>query len=413
MEPIRLFYSWQSDIESALCRRFIASALDAAADRLKTERGIDLVIDSDTTGVSGTPKITDTILKRIDACDIFLTDMTFVGATAKGKRLPNPNIMAEYGYAISTMESERILLVMNTHFGPPEALPFDLRHMRFPTRYKLGPGQSAVNRERALTAFTARLASHIALAIDYVESTRAPTANAVEQARQALGSVRLLLGAEAVPIVVSRPRIRILLQPIDGRDDHHFDLRAIKALYPKFVPSGFAPRLWEATTSARDWTVFGPRHRIMSKPNPEAHWYTRIVRPRIFEQMVTIGHFEGDDPTLLIDGRKLESRIVHGVMQLVMLAREAGFAGSAIVGVELQGIDLVQLGGARSVGRAFGIPDLWFGDAILPALDVPDVDVLKPILDRIWLDAGFDEGSPSFDQGSWAGLTQQALYDLD
>jgi hypothetical protein len=44
--------------------------------------------------VPGTPPITDTILKKIQNCDIFVPDVTFVASTAGGKLVPNPNVMA-------------------------------------------------------------------------------------------------------------------------------------------------------------------------------------------------------------------------------------------------------------------------------------------------------------------------------
>ena len=118
-----IFYSWQSDRESQCCKNFIRIAADDAARRVGERLGVEVVIDADTEGVSGTPPISETFLKKIAACDLFLADMTFVGATDQGKPLPNPNVMGEYGYALRAKGFEWILLAMNTAFGPPE-IPF-------------------------------------------------------------------------------------------------------------------------------------------------------------------------------------------------------------------------------------------------------------------------------------------------
>jgi hypothetical protein len=65
-----------------------------------------------------------------------------VASTDEGKRAPNPNVLVEYGYALARHGVQRLLLVMNTAFGSPSELPFDLRHLR--------PGRIAFVRERAL-----------------------------------------------------------------------------------------------------------------------------------------------------------------------------------------------------------------------------------------------------------------------
>lgn len=132
MLTFTLFYSWQSDRLSDLCRNFIAEALKLAAEKIRESRPIIVVIDADTQGVSGTPPISETILKKIDACDAFLADLTLVAATPNGKASPNPNVLIEYGYALKAKGSGHLILAMNTAFGGPAALPFDLRHLRHP-----------------------------------------------------------------------------------------------------------------------------------------------------------------------------------------------------------------------------------------------------------------------------------------
>lgn len=44
-------------------------------------------------------------------------------------------MLVELGYAIARLGWDRIVLVMNIEFGPPERLPFDLRSRRYPTPF--------------------------------------------------------------------------------------------------------------------------------------------------------------------------------------------------------------------------------------------------------------------------------------
>lgn len=148
---IIVFYAWQSDRPTTINRNFIRKALDEAAKRITGDAsvGVDVLIDADTEGVVGTPPVTETILGKIAASDVFVPDLTFVAETDAGKLIPNPNVMIEYGYALHALTFKAMMPVMNTHFGPPELLPFDMGHVRHPTQYEAPPEISdAERRER-------------------------------------------------------------------------------------------------------------------------------------------------------------------------------------------------------------------------------------------------------------------------
>lgn len=110
MRKLVVFYSWQSDRNRKVCKDLIRSALDMAARRLNEEvcPGADVRIDADTQGIVGTPPVTETILEKIDACDVFVPDVSFVAATEDGKLVPNANVMIEYGYALKSKSPTRI-----------------------------------------------------------------------------------------------------------------------------------------------------------------------------------------------------------------------------------------------------------------------------------------------------------------
>ena len=156
-----IFYSWQSDLDPALTRNFIEDALMKAVKSLNRDDSIfaESVIDRDTSGVAGTPGISETIFQKIDECDVFICDVSIVNnsseeapesgyftqvvravaqvvleKTFKYRRVkrpaPNPNVLIELGYAAARIGWDRVILVQNTAFGDLGALPFDLRSRR-------------------------------------------------------------------------------------------------------------------------------------------------------------------------------------------------------------------------------------------------------------------------------------------
>jgi tetratricopeptide (TPR) repeat protein len=127
-----IFYSWQSDTRAACNRSLIQDALTGAIAELRgiQAASLDVVIDRDTIGTPGSPDIASTILEKIDRCSAMIADVTLVDGAFELRRFPNPNVLLEVGYAIKAKSFARIILVMNTHFGAVEQLPFDLRGKR-------------------------------------------------------------------------------------------------------------------------------------------------------------------------------------------------------------------------------------------------------------------------------------------
>lgn len=153
--PFTVFYAWQSDRPNNINRGFIENALKQAIETLHAEatvvdavRDESIALDKDTQGVPGSPAIADSILQKIDACGVFVADVTPVASTEGGKLVPNPNVMLELGYAVRSKSWERVIMVMNTAFGSPADLPFDLRHRRWPFTYNLSAGATEKASER-------------------------------------------------------------------------------------------------------------------------------------------------------------------------------------------------------------------------------------------------------------------------
>jgi hypothetical protein len=169
-----IFYSWQTDRPSTVCRNFIEKALQSAIDRLRADIDIessnreDLELDKDTRNVPGAPAIFDTILKKIGTASVFVPDLTFVGQRPDGRLVSNPNVLIEYGYSLNVPGAGRIIAVMNDVYGRPTAqsMPFNLAHRRFPITYSLEEGAKEEERKAARKSLTDQLEMALRAIVD-------------------------------------------------------------------------------------------------------------------------------------------------------------------------------------------------------------------------------------------------------
>lgn len=159
---ITVFYSWQSDKPRAIGMNFVQEALQAALQNIETDNSlnIEVSLDRDTQGVPGVPIIGETILSKIDKCGIFLADVSITTEATASKPSPNPNVLIELGYAVARVGWERMICVMNTAFGEPKCLPFDLQHRRWPICYNLkeNASLSRIAKEKSKLADTLQYA---------------------------------------------------------------------------------------------------------------------------------------------------------------------------------------------------------------------------------------------------------------
>jgi len=134
-----IFYSWQSDSPSTTNRFFLRDCIKDAIKKLNGDELLDeaVRIDHDTAGTPGTPDIANTIFRKIAEASAFLADLTLCSESSTGKKSPNPNVLIELGYAFSEIGDSRVISIMNTFYGEPGKLPFDLAHKRWPIQYKL------------------------------------------------------------------------------------------------------------------------------------------------------------------------------------------------------------------------------------------------------------------------------------
>jgi hypothetical protein len=140
-----IFYSWQSDTKGGFNRRFLEACLLKVAEIAPPKLGLKngIVIERDTTEVSGLVSIPQTIFGRIDRCAVFVGDITLVGQAwpktegDQPQKLPNANVMLELGYAAKAIGWKRIIGVMNCAYGKPDEQIFHFLQHRWPLQYTL------------------------------------------------------------------------------------------------------------------------------------------------------------------------------------------------------------------------------------------------------------------------------------
>lgn len=165
--PRTVFYAWQSDSPPQANRFFIREALKKALRAAATADGgtPPLEYDDATRGAAGSVLIVDSILGKIDACDVFVGDISIISPAEQApRRVPNPNVTFEAGWAAARLGWNRVVLVFNWATGTIEHdVPFDLRG-RLILQYELRDG--AADRKTVEGQRVGALAGVIRAALD-------------------------------------------------------------------------------------------------------------------------------------------------------------------------------------------------------------------------------------------------------
>ncbi len=198
----RIFYSWQVKLETKYNRNFIENALKDSVKQLKRELkadGEDFYLDRDTKDVPGLPNIPTTLQGKISVCDAFIGDVSFVSYVLGDRiaNIPNPartfkdrlfgknktiqqtvrdvkkegvysnNVGQELGIAMGSHRgSERVIIVMNTAYGKPEDLNFDLKQYRYPILYHLDETATDQEKQKEKTNLIAKFKDALRLIFD-------------------------------------------------------------------------------------------------------------------------------------------------------------------------------------------------------------------------------------------------------
>jgi hypothetical protein len=189
---MKVFWSWQSDTPGKIGRHFVRDALQAAIERIKETPEIEeptalearsaMHLDQDRKGIPGSPDLARLILEKIEQSAVFVADVTSVGITttqnegAQPKKVINPNVAIELGYALHALGDRAFLMVMNEHYGSRADLPFDLQSKAGPIIFRLPPDADRKTITAASRQLTAQFAEALELCIaQHVERTRQET----------------------------------------------------------------------------------------------------------------------------------------------------------------------------------------------------------------------------------------------
>ncbi|MGV1894787.1 hypothetical protein GOZ84_17530 [Agrobacterium vitis] len=410
MRPIRLFYSWQSDRDSDVCRGFVRIALEDAIAALRVAHGIEIHIDSDTAGVPGTPNVSETILKKIRECEIFVGDVTFVGKTEADKQIPNPNVLIEFGYARGVLSDAQILSVMNTAFGQPHDLPFDLAYLRHPISYALPEAAPKSTRRNARAAFAKRLEHPLKAIAERVLQGRAaarPKEDDIAPAHSLISDVLQLNGRGDVPVIVAGAKLVMQLAPARAAGGANLFPALVKSVRSLFVPAGYKDKVDRIDVT--QWAETDPPRLVEGKPNPEARWYTRLLLSGVLDTSISLGMKIEDDPTIVIDAGSIEARIVETAIRLGEIAAGIGLDGPLVINAALQNVEDVQIVARQRASRPLRAPFVPLGSVVLSEVSAITIDGVRPLLEAIWRAAGDSEGSPLFAAGDTDDKRKQMM----
>ena len=281
--------------------------------------------------------------------------------------------------------------------------------------------------QQAIQAMNAKAAQFGAAidAFDRIARDRIPVASgihadqvrATEPDKQMEGAVSALqelafdMHRGALPEIVTTPRLTLRLAPFEATEGRRLDPRRVGELQSKFPPS-LHERVKTDSDGRQWWSCAVPRRRGEGF-NPETVWRMRLVRPGNLEYQATIGHRIDNDPQILVDGRRLEALIVRSLERMMTIANGLDLSGPAIVSVSLDGVEDVELSGARSGGRRLRQPEVNLPMAKLTDMNGELAAALQEQFDILWQTAGWIDGSPSFAHGEWAGYSDKQTYNPD
>lgn len=259
---MKIFWSWQSDTPGRTGRFFVRDALDDAVDKLKEQNEIDepsereakdaLHVDQDRQGVPGSPDLAATILNKIKETAVFVADVTPVGEAlsadpdVKKKKIMNPNVAIELGYALNHPGDGALIMVMNTHYGEIEDLPFDLRHKAGPIRYCLPPDASKETKDtefnKLKSALVNALRPYISANLVKQESLKDRVARQEKEKKAALGR-ESFLKSEAGVQAAKQEYAKLSEEVLKQIEDIGLNIESLKTescLYLMYEKVGFS-----------------------------------------------------------------------------------------------------------------------------------------------------------------------------
>jgi hypothetical protein len=432
-----------------------------ALQNIKKEGTVDSAVrlDKDTKDVAGIPDVANTILDKIRSCDLFLADISFVGSVfgdqkEKNDLIPNPNVMIELGYALSELGWDRIIYVMNLHYGNQDQLPFDLRNRRWPLTYLLPPDADetirSAEKEKLAKGLKDAIEAIAKLPIREKQATLDKRVDALETIVTSLsGNVsqyttlaQLISGMQQVS---SQSPSQVIDSKKRGLELHNAFLQRVRnASFDGFViPQGaltltLAPsvaldqpldivknedmlvlKLRPLYASGWDKRRFGSRFITISKWDNKIDAVTEISELGIINAVghevidVGRGYLPATLPqdVLFIPSVVFEKNTIETVQNYIQALYQLGAKGPWTFALGMIALQK----SAIYIGRpyAFGAKYFEGNDILPPPIEIPaDIDLnnpqaiakcLRPIFDYIWREHNFPQSLNYGATGDWIG----------
>ncbi|MBM1669279.1 hypothetical protein JQV33_09810 [Sulfitobacter mediterraneus] len=362
---MKIFYSWQVDAPRKVNKDFIFDALNDAINEISAESKVSeseregLKIDQDTQGVLGSPEVARVIFDKIAASDIVVTDVSLVASGKGEKRHINSNVAIELGFAYAKPGDEAVLKIMNTYFGTPEQLPFDLRIRRHPVKYHLEPGSDAKSLAKAQKDLVQQLVGILNL---YLQNpVIEPMAAHVETPSTRLKG---MFWEPSEPLVPSNGR----------RQSHDVFFNAVRVLYFRCIPISALPELSsreaeDATAKLMPLLSEGGYSRTRNKWGAASHCVahdgelmgmTQVFRNReiwgidAYYSSITNNPEDDDEEYFAyLPTGAIQREYIRSINSIRRLASELGYGDQYIVEMGFSGADGVQLARSRAYFETF------------------------------------------------------------
>jgi hypothetical protein len=284
----------------------ILSAAKAACERISADPMNDwtVTVDHGAQGVLGMCDIPKEILSKIRKCDIFLADLTLVGKTDAGKKLPNSNVVFELGYAAKKLGFTPLVGVVNEEFGEIEGQVFDIKR-RACLKYNTSKATRQAQLDKTAAMLSKKLEAIFRDTIDkHVREKRNIALSKKSEAvaaQQAAIAERVLKGQ--FHDVAARP---ILVTSFFFAPRTHIDYEEVgEAIQPTLrvtAEADFDHYFWRGKATASEFSLKGHLHHAVAldyestmrrlgpmttqTPHPQPYFYTQpLVRHAVSDAL--------------------------------------------------------------------------------------------------------------------------------
>ncbi|WP_170361400.1 hypothetical protein [Ruegeria arenilitoris] len=397
---MKLFYSWQMDAPRKTNKDFIHSALLLAVGKLSDDMDVseaerqEIEVDQDTQGVLGSPDIVRVILEKIASSNVVVADVSLVARGNGDKKHINSNVAIELGYTYGKIGDEAVLKIMNTHYGPADELPFDLRTRRHPVQYCLDPSANA----EAIASERKKLAGQLAGILKLYMGRPSPEADLGHVETPSVGMRGKYWSPGEVIVPEERPYVSA---------ETRCDVDSV--IYFRCIPKTELPTLtsreaYDATADLQPLLSEGGYSRSRNKWGAIAHCiardgdflgFTQLFKNReiwgvdaYYSNVSTRPEDEDEDPKRIIPTTALNRDYPRAISSLQKAAASLGYGESYTIEMGVSGAAGLHLAIDRQYWESYPGP-MYEGDVFVRKTVSSDFKVGE-ILNAFW-DAVFSE----------------------